>query len=206
MPHLLSKAEEAQVAEHVAAAERGTAGEIVVVISERSAPYERQRAAVSLALTLLVAVLIFEFAPSVPVLWLLCGQAPLFLAVWWLTAQLRLTRYLVPGAVRSEAVKARARQLFIEQGLTETRQRSGVLLYLSEEERAVELLADRGIHERVGSEEWQRTVDSVVNCIRGGRAAQGILGAVDAIGASLASHFPPAPDDVNELSDAVRRV
>jgi putative membrane protein len=206
MAHLLSKAEEAEVAEHVASAERGTAGEIVVVIAQRSAPYERQRASVSLALTLLTAVLVFELVPSAPVLWLLCGQAPLFLITWWLSGHVSLTRYLVPGAVRSEAVKTRAKQLFIDQGLTETRQRSGVLLYLSEAEHSVELLADRGIHERVGSEEWQRTVDAVVKCIRSGRAAAGITGAIDAIGASLARHFPPAPDDINELSDAIRRV
>jgi putative membrane protein len=103
-------------------------------------------------------------------------------------------------------VKARAEQLFIEEGVTETRERSGVLLYLSEAEHRVELLADRGIHERVGAETWQRLVDEVVIGIRAGHAMDGIVKAVDAIGASLAQHFPPSSDDVNELSNAPRRV
>jgi putative membrane protein len=206
MKHLLSKTEEADVAARVAAAELGTAGEIVILVAERSGPYERQRAAISFALTLLLAVLLHELVHDIPALWILCAQAPVFLLIWWISGHPSLTRWLVPEAVRREAVKTRAKQLFIDQGLTETRERSGVLLYLSEAEHAVELLADRGIHERVGTEEWQRTVDSVVRAIHEGHAAQGIIGAVDAIGASLARHFPPAKDDTNELPDGLRRV
>jgi putative membrane protein len=90
--------------------------------------------------------------------------------------------------------------------VTETRERSGVLLFLSEAERRVELLADRGIHERVGTEDWQALVNAVVESIRTGHAGDGIASAVDAIGARLAQHFPPSPDDINELPDEPRRV
>jgi putative membrane protein len=204
--HLLSAEETARVAEHVAAAERGTAGEIVVVLAERSAGYERQRAAVSFATTLLVAVALYRFVPELHELWLLCGQAPLALVVWWLSGRRPLTRLLAPRAVQADAVRARSRQVFIEHGVTETRERSGVLLFLSEMERRVELLADRGIHERVGAELWQALVDDVVAEIRGGHAADGITRAVDVIGARLAEHFPPSAADTNELPDAPRHV
>jgi putative membrane protein len=206
MRHLLSEVEQAQVAEHVTLAERATAGEIVVVVAERSAGYERQRAAFSFVLTLAVAVGVYTFVHDVPAIWVLCGQAPLALFAWWLSGSPGLTRWLVPEEVRREAAAARAKQLFVEQGVTETRQRSGVLLYLSEVEHRVELVADRGIHERVGAELWQSTVAQVVEAIHRGRAAEGIIGAVDAIGACLAANFPPTPDDTNELSNAPRRV
>lgn len=206
MKHLLSEAEAAQVAEHVARAERGTAGEIVVVLAESSAGYERERAGVSFVLTLAAAVLAYSALPGVSALWILCGQAPAMVLAWWLTGWAPLLRALVPSRSQAQAVKARAEQLFIEQGVTETRERSGVLLYLSEIEHRVELLADRGIHERVGAETWRQLVDAVVKEIRTGHAALGIIAAVDAIGARLAQHFPPSSGDVNELSDAPRRV
>lgn len=204
--HLLNEREAAEVAEHVARAEQGTAGEIVVVLAERSAGHERQRAAFSFAFTLLLAVGTYSFAPAIPALWILCGQAPAMVLAWWITGLPPVFRAIVPASVQAAAVKARAEQLFIEEGVTETRERSGVLLYLSEAEHRVELLADRGIHERVGAETWQRLVDEVVIGIRAGHAMDGIVKAVDAIGASLAQHFPPSSDDVNELSNAPRRV
>ncbi len=206
MAHLLSVEETARVAEHVAQAERGTAGEIVVVLAERSDGYDRQRAAASFTATLLCALLLYFFVPALPELWVLCAQAPIMVLFWWLTGQRPITRALVPGRLQRDAVLARAEQAFIEQGVTETRERSGVLLFLSETERRVELLADRGIHERVGTEVWQALVVDVVTAIRSGQAASGITRAVDAIGARLAEHFPPSPGDVNELSDAPRHV
>jgi putative membrane protein len=206
MAHLLDAQDNARVAEHVAAAERGTAGEIVVVLAERSAGYERQRAALSFAATLLVAVALYRFVPAIHELWLLCGQAPLVVVFWWLSGWRPLTRLIVPRAVQADAVRSRSKQVFVEHGVIETRERSGVLLFLSETERRVELLADRGIHQRVEAELWQALVDDVVAAIRGGHAADGITRAVDAIGARLAQHFPPSAADTNELPDAPRQV
>jgi putative membrane protein len=206
MAHLLSTAEAATVAEHVARAERGTAGEIVVVLAKRSAGYEGQRVAASFTATLLVAMALYTFVPSLSELWVLCAEAPIMAGCWWLSGLPTVTHWLVSSGVQRAAVLARAEQSFLEQGVTETRDRSGVLLFLSEAERRVELLADRGIHERVGTEEWQMLVNDVVKAIREGRAGAGIAGAVDAIGARLAQHFPPRSDDVNELADAPRRV
>jgi putative membrane protein len=206
MGHLLSQGDTAKVAERVAAAELGTAGEIVVVLAEQSGGYERQRAAASFTATLLVAVALYSFVPAVPELYILCGEAPVMLAFWWLSGRRPLLRLLVPSSVQREAVRARSRQMFLDQGVTETRERSGVLVYLSEAERRVELLADRGIHEHVGADDWQKLVDEVVGAIKTGRAAQGLANAIDAIGARLAQHFPPSPDDINELPDEPRHV
>lgn len=206
MAHLLSPEDEKRVAEAVAAAERATAGEIVVTIAARSSEYARQRLAASFFVTLAVAVAVHEVVPTLDSFWILCGQAPVLMLVWWLTGHPVCVRWLTSDEVRREVVSARAKQLFVEQGVTETRDRSGVLLYLSEAEHRLELLADRGIHERVGAERWQGVVEEVVGAIRKGQAAEGIRRAVAVIGQSLAEHFPAREDDVNELSDAPRRV
>jgi putative membrane protein len=205
MGHLLREDELRAIGERVAAAERRTAGEIVVSLAQQSSNYARERLSFSFVLTLSAAVLVHVLIPSIPSTWVLCGQAPLVVLCFWLSDQPWLLRRLVPESVQQLAVSGRAKQLFLEHGVTETRERSGVLLYLSEAEHRIELLADRGIHERVGAEAWERTVNEVVAAIRGGRAAAGILSAVDSIGEVLARHFPPSADGVNELPDAPRR-
>jgi putative membrane protein len=201
-----NQAEAKRVADRVAAAERGTAGEIVVAVARRSADYGRERALACLLLTLLAALMGYHFLPQVEELWLLCAQAPLAALLWWLSGASPCLRTLVPRAVRRAAVRARAQQLFVELGVTETEQRSGVLLFLSEREHGVELLADRGIHERVDAELWPALVQAVAAAVRDGQAADGLCEAVDAIGEALAEHFPPRPGDRNELPDAVARL
>jgi len=160
----------------------------------------------SLVGTLVVALVVYRYVPQVPEVWLLCGEAPVALALWWISGLPPLLRALVNPTSRHAAVRWRAQQLFLELGVTETRQRSGVLLFLSEAERRVELLADRGIHERVGEEAWRSLVQVVTTAIREGRAAQGVCAAVDSIGESLAQHFPREADDTNELPDAMHRI
>jgi putative membrane protein len=206
MALLIEGADSQRIAEHVAAAERRSAGEIVVAVARRSAEYGRERAWFALILTLCAALAAYRFVPQLPEVWLLCAQGPFALAAWWLSGLPGLLRRLVPRALQHGAVHARAEQLFLELGVTETRERSGVLLLLSESERRVELLADRGIHERVGSDVWQSLVQAVTRAIREGHPADGVCAAVDAIGDALAQHFPRAADDTNELSDAVQRV
>lgn len=205
MALLSTAAQSQQIADRVAAAERRTAGEIVVVVARRSAEYGRERALFSFTLSFAAALALYRFVPRLPEVWVLSLQAPLALGAWWLSGLAGVARRLVPAAAQVAAVSARAKQVFIECGVTETKQRSGVLLYLSEGERRVELLADRGIHDHVGAENWQRLVDQVVAAIRAGRAVDGVGAAIDFIGDSLARHFPPEADDVNELPDAPRR-
>jgi putative membrane protein len=103
-------------------------------------------------------------------------------------------------------VLERAMRAFVEQGVTETRDRSGVLIFLSEAEHQVVILADKGINDRVEPSRWQTDVDGIVLAIKEGRAGAGVIAAVDRIGGLLAEAFPPRADDTNELSDAVRVV
>ncbi len=206
MARLISESDTRAIAERVALAERRTAGEIVVVVSARSGEYGTERAVFGLTVTLLVAIGAYLLVPFVSALWIMTAQAPLWLLLWWASGRAGLLRVIVPRAEQEEQVRARAKQLFIDEGVTETRERSGVLLFLSEAERRVELLADRGIHERVGKEAWQQSVDRVVGAIHHGEAGAGIMAAVDAIGDALARHFPPRSDDENELADAPRRI
>lgn len=203
---LLRPEDKTRIERAIAEVEAHTAGELVVLVLDESDTYAGPRAALATVLTVLVAWLVAFFVPAAFGTWLLLLQVPVGYGFFRLFGWSPLLRWLVPAPVREAAVLARAEQLFLEHGLVETRDRSGVLLVISEAEHVVQLLADRGIHERAGVEEWQHDVRLIVERIREGRAADGVCEAVARIGAQLATAFPPRPDDRNELSNRVIRV
>jgi putative membrane protein len=112
-------------------------------------------------------------------------------------------RLIVPRWAREQAVRDKVRLLFLELGVTETRDRSGVLIYLSELERRVEVLGDRGIYEQLGREAWQKLVGELTKSIHGGRAAEGLTRLIEQLGAELVARFPVRPGDTNELPNEV---
>lgn len=203
---LLSDDEKKQVSRAVASAERSTAGELVVVLAERSNSYAAWRAGLAGSLSVALTLEAYYLFQGWPAWALFVAQLPLALLLYWLLGSGALLRLVVPKKALTGVVEQRARAAFLEAGVTETRDRSGVLIFLSEAEHRAVILADRGIHERVAPDEWQKDVDDLVSAIRAGRPAQGLLAAVERIGSILAESFPPREDDVNELSDTVREV
>jgi putative membrane protein len=87
--------------------------------------------------------------------------------------------------------------------LDRTRGRTGILLFVSIAERYVEILADRGIDEKVPPGTWKEIVAAFTRQVREGKIADGFVGALTACGALLVSRFPRAADDQNELPDVL---
>jgi putative membrane protein len=96
-----------------------------------------------------------------------------------------------------------AREQFFARRLHETPERGGLLLFVSEAERYVEIIADRGIHEKVPAGAWDGIVAEFTAKVREGRVAEGFLAAVTACGALLAEHLPAADDNPNRLPDVL---
>lgn len=202
---LLNEDDSKAISEAIEIVEHSTAGEIVVAVVPRSDDYAYPRALFALAAALGVAWIIYWSFPTVPSAFVFAGELVLWLGFWWLSGSSWLLRRLVGREVLRRAVDARAKQVFFEQGLVQTVDRSGVLIFVSELEHRVQILADRGIHERVGNAIWQKEVDEVVKGIRRGRAVEGLLAAIRDIGALLAAAFPPQGDNPNELPNEVVR-
>lgn len=112
-------------------------------------------------------------------------------------------RITIPKAVRAHRVHREVLASFVGAGLPETKHRTGVILYLSVLERRIEILADRGIHEKLSNQYWQDHVDRIVKGIHSGTPVQVICEVISHIGGELAESFPRHSDDVNELSDEV---
>jgi uncharacterized membrane protein len=104
---------------------------------------------------------------------------------------------------QKEALRRRAIQEFSKLGIHNTRDKTGVLLMVSIEERMVQILAGNGINSVVPENTWPSMVHLVTEGIKAGKPAQGIAMAVAGIGTLLSEKFPIKPDDTNELSNAV---
>jgi len=95
--------------------------------------------------------------------------------------------------------RQRALELFARFHIWDTEANNGVLIYVLRADRAVEIIADRGINARVSAAEWQRVCREVEAHYRAGRYAAGSQAAITGVAALLALHFPPGRSSGNEL-------
>lgn len=97
--------------------------------------------------------------------------------------------------------RERALEVFGSLRVWDTERNDGVLVYILLADRDVEIVADRGIHARVGPAAWEAICLEMEASLRAGHYAEGIVAGVAAINELLATHSPRTGDDRNELSD-----
>jgi putative membrane protein len=185
--------------------ERGTAGEIVVVSVPSSDDYHDVRLAYGVALALSAAAVVHALAPALEFWWLLWLQAAMVVLGWLALGVPPLLRLLVPKSRRQSSVLRRAQLEFMENRVYETRDRTGVLILLSELEHKVIMLGDSGIYTQLKHDGFQAYVDRIIAAIRAGRAADGVCEVIADLGQHLSARFPARQDDTNELPDSVRQ-
>jgi uncharacterized membrane protein len=93
----------------------------------------------------------------------------------------------------------RAIELFGRMRVWDTEHNAGVLIYLLLADKRVEIVADRGIHARVGEAAWEAICGAMQRQFAEGRFEQGVIAGVRAISDLLATHFPPRAENPNEL-------
>jgi uncharacterized membrane protein len=98
--------------------------------------------------------------------------------------------------------RARAHELFAALRVWDTHANNGVLIYLLLAERDIEIVADRGFGELVAQEEWESVCRAMETELRAGRFEAGAIAGIRRVSELIARHFPPRPDDTNELPDA----
>jgi putative membrane protein len=186
----------------IRAAEAKTSGEIVCVLARRSADSTAlpilMAALASLALPwFLVALTVL---PVQQILWL---QLALFLCLAVLLCLPRVRIALLPPTTRRAIAYRVAMEQFMLRGVGRTQDRTGVLIFVSLAERYARIIADEGIAARVAQSAWQDAVDALVGHTRDGRIADGFVEAIGRCGDVLATHFPRAAADRDELPDRI---
>ena len=100
-----------------------------------------------------------------------------------------------------QTAASRALEVFGQLRVWDTEHNNGVLIYLLWADRDVEIIADRGIHSRVGAEGWEAICRDMESAFRAGSFEQGAIAGVAAAGAHLAAHYPGDGTRRNELPD-----
>jgi uncharacterized membrane protein len=102
----------------------------------------------------------------------------------------------VPALRRAATPRDRAIEAFSELKVWDTREQNGVLIYVLLAERDVEIVADRGLTERVSPDEWQEACAAIEREFREARWHAGALLGIEAVTRLLVREFPrtSAPD------------
>jgi putative membrane protein len=194
--------EQERIRQSIIKAESRTSGEIVPMIvgaSRRYAEIELIGLAAGLALGTVAALFFHDPWGSIhaQLMFPLVGGVIGFL-VCRIPA---VKRRLIPERQIAEAVDLRALAAFTAHGLHHTKDHTGILILASLFEHEVEVLADRGINEKVQPETWNEVVGILTAGLKSGKACQGFCAAIEKCGDILAQHFPRAPDDRDELAN-----
>lgn len=97
----------------------------------------------------------------------------------------------------------RAIQVFNKLKMQATKERNGVLIYLSFKDKKLAILGDIGIDEKVGSDFWTSTKDQLILDFKNNQFTEGITNAVIEVGKRLKEYFPHQADDSDELSNEI---
>lgn len=201
---LLDEAARTRIEAAVTEVEQHTSGEIVVVEVTASDEYAGFALRYAGGAALLAAIAAHALWPGLAMAWLLWLQAGVALAVTALFRVGVVVRTLVPEMCLTEQVERKAREAFFDHELFATRERTGVLILISELEHRVAILGDTGIDKRLHASGWHAHVQRMVGAIREGRAADGLCDVIGSIGHVLAEHLPARAGDTDELSNRVR--
>lgn len=108
-----------------------------------------------------------------------------------------------PFLKKKTSIEKLAEEEFYKLRMNETRDRTGILIYVLLGERKFYILADEGIDEKVSQDTWNNVRDDIQNEFKLGHYTEGIIKGIDNVGNILGEHFPIKYDDTNELSNKV---
>ncbi len=196
--------EEQQQAVHRALveAERGTVGEILPVVVERSDPHPAAEWLAALTFLIGGSALLGSLMPwDVPVVVLLAQLG--FGAVGFALARALpdFKRLFVFESRATEVAEEQAFQEFYANRLHRTEAATGVLLFVSLFEHRVIILADEGIDSRVAENFWAEVDDAILDGIRRGALPDSLIEGIRRAGECLAREFPWKEGDRNEVPD-----
>jgi putative membrane protein len=174
----------------IATVESNTDAELVTVLARRADNYFYIPALWAAMIALMIPLLL-KLTP----LWLTADE--LLMAQWLVFMLLAVifrvpavTMRLVPQSVKRWRAGNLARRQFLENNLHHTYGETGVLIFVSEDERYVEIIVDRGISRLVDDSQWQGIVDHFTAQVKAGNTQQGFIDCIERCGELLSQHVP----------------
>lgn len=194
----------------VHAAEQHTNAEIVPMLVSRSGLYRdaQHRSGLILALSTLTLLLSTELLwlpwgwHASNAAWLVLATILAYGAGAWLGTLAPIVRLLTPTDRMRHKVRLRAERAFAQHAVSQTRERTGVLIMVSLLEHQIHVLADRPVFQHVPSEQWSKVVEAAVDRLKTGDVVGGVCQSIQTCGVLLAEVCPGRPgDNPDELSN-----
>ncbi len=209
---LFNEEDKKRIAEAVRKAELATSGEIVPFVVGQSDQYPEApiRLGALLAFIALFVIAVLHMATN---LWLPVGIGEVSIiavAAFGLGMLLAhfipsVKRMLIMPSMLDQRVDERASMAFLSEEVFNTRERTGIMIFLSLFERRVRVMGDSGINAKVEQKEWDEIVSIIVGAMKKGSPADGLLKALEKCGTLLGGHgVEIRPDDTNELDNSLR--
>lgn len=182
-------------------AESQTSGEIVPVILKESDFYLVSHFRWALLLSVIFPLYCYFFCSFEDISNILLAQG-IGLVLGYLIAFIPfLKRLFITQREMVEETHQRSLQIFHENKVSMTKDRTGIIIFISLLERRVDVLADAGINERVEKEYWHNLVNNLLKKIKKKQVIEGMIEAIEHCGDSLKGSFPIQADDINEISN-----
>lgn len=207
-----------QIAEAVSKAESNTSGEIVTAFIKESYDYAVYEMSFAVIVSFIYFVAMMFFVSDVQswlqgMFWdysqnyliVFYGFSTFLVgAIFYFLANLAaIDRLIVPKKIMQQKVHDRALLHYMESGIYNTRDRTGILIFISLLEHRVELLADKGISAKIPLEQWQQIVEQILSGVKQGDFTNKLCKSIEECGSLLAEHFPIKADDTNELTNDI---
>ncbi len=186
-----------------------SSGEIVVYFARRSDSYLQGswKLATTLGMIGLLTIMSLSYVWLLPPsfsttnitlsIFLLMGMG---LAISYFFPTVRLA--FVPLNVMDHRIITKARDIFLQEEIFNTIDRTGILIYISELEKRVQVIGDKGINAVIEQDDWNKVLQLVTDGIKSGNPSEGLVAAIHECKKLLLDNgFIVREDDTNELAD-----
>ncbi len=195
---LINTQEQQLLTDAIQRVENNTDAELVTVLARQADDYRYIPLLWASLIGLLVPGAINYYPEWLSPHQLILSQWVLFIGLALLFQIPALQYRLIPRQVRFWRASNLARRQFLEQNLHHTNGETGILIFVSEAERYVEILVDRGISSRIPDSYWESIVKQFTEQVRRGDVAKGFVECIEACGVELQRQIP-ATSKKNEL-------
>jgi putative membrane protein len=199
---ILSEIGQRRVSAAIKSAEAKTSGEIVCVVARASSDYMSFSIAWAALISLITPWLLIVLT-TLSVQRIFLAQIVIFVVLFLAFSESALQRVLIPRAVRRAAAHRAAMEQFMIRGMARKKNRASVLIFASLAEHYARIVADEGIASKVDQSVWQEAIQSLLSHAGKGDIAEGFVIAVQKCGQVLAEHFPPEPEQEDQLPDRI---
>ncbi len=196
------KADVDRIVDAVESAEKQTSAEFVVVLEPCSGSYRDIDLLFAAGVNFIVMLIAFFSPIVVSPDWLPLNLILLFVLAWLFSAYTPFVKSLFCSSKRMERqAKEMAQLQFLNQNVTQTRGRTGIMVFVSQLEKRVMVVADSGVMRSVDDDNWIILMAEIQDGFDKSDLSKTAVQAVEKLGEFLAKSLPVAEDDIDELSN-----